>query len=296
MFKPLVVSICFCFVAAALIPCRGENQVFDTLLHKGVTIRPQEIVRLTPPTLADGLDRAQQRRAVEAISNGDHSWEELTRRSVVAPYILKISSEGDSLPRSCCRVDVWFVAYGTLGGVRDIRFLDSQTKATGSAVESENGVTTKPLTDGDLARRGLKPPRGADEPHYYADELRLLGRVRLSMTTSAATSETRESILSASVLDARFANDPQFPNLWRTVSRNESGRRILGDPQPYSGYGGYAKATKLIVPAGALFIEYHLVFAEPESWFGGSNSLRSKLPLVAQYLVREIRKELEKSP
>jgi hypothetical protein len=296
MCKPVVVSICFCVATGALNPCRAENQVYDVLLSKGVTIRPHETVRLMPPTLADGFDRTQQRRAVEAISNGDHSWEDLTRRSVVAPFILKISTEGDSLPRSCCRVDVSFVAYGTLRGVRDIRFLQSQMKASGNEVESENGVTTKPLTEAELARRGLKPPRGADEPRYFADELRLLGRVRLSMTTSAATSETRESILSASVLDTRFANDPQFPNLWRTVSRNESGRRVLGEPQPYSGYGGYAKATKLIVPVGAIFVEYHLVFAEPESWFEGSNSLRSKLPLVAQYLVREIRRELEKTP
>jgi len=33
----------------------------------------------------------------------------------------------------------------------------------------------------------------------------------------------------------------------------------------------------------------------PEGWFGGSNALRSKLPLVSQYIVRELRRELEKS-
>jgi hypothetical protein len=295
MCKPLTVSIYFCIAAAAMHPCQAENQVFDVLLRKGVTLGPHEVVRLVPPTLADGLDAARQRQAIEAIAKGEHSWAELTRRSVVAPIILRISKDDDSQQRICCHVDVWFFAYGTFAGVRNSQFLQSQVKASGTEVDSANGMTIKPLTDGDLVRRGLKPAQQDDEPRYFADELRILGRVRLSMTTRAITSETQDSITSASILDTRFANDHQFPNVWRPISRDESGRRVLGRPQAYSGYGGYAKATKLAEPTGAVFIEYHLVFAEPEGWFEGANALRSKLPLVAQYIVRELRRELDKS-
>lgn len=295
MGKPLIISLCFC--AAVVLPqsCWAENPVFAALIGQGVEISPHEFVRLVPPTLADGMNAAQQRRAIESLPDAGHSWEELTRRSVVAPIILKISKDEDSPQRMCCRLDVAFVAYGALAAVRDLQCLQSQAKPSGTDVDTENGVTIKPLTPGDLLRRGLKPPGREDEPHYFADELRILGRVRVGMTTRAVTSETQDSILSASILDTRFANDAQFPNGWRPVSRNESGRRTLGSRQPYSGYGGYAKVTKLAKPTGALFIEYHLVFAEPEGWFGGSNALRSKLPLVAQYLVRQLRQELEKS-
>jgi hypothetical protein len=289
-------AISLCVVAAGMLqPCKAENAVFDALISKGVQIGPREVVRLAPPTLADGLNAAQQRRAFEAIPEAGHTWEELTRRSVVAPIILKISKDDDSQERMCCHVDVCFVAYGTMAALRSARFLQSQPNRSQTDVDAENGVTIKPLTAGDLVRRGLKPPQRDDEPHYFADELRILGRVRIAMTTKAATSETQDSILSASMLDTRFADDSQFPNFWRPVSREESGRRSLGPRQPFSGYGGYAKATRLARPAGAIFIEYHLVFAEPEGWFGGSNALRSKLPLVAQYLVRQLRQELEKS-
>jgi hypothetical protein len=295
MCKPLIISLCFCAAAAIPQSCCAENEVFAALIGKGVEISPHEFVRVVPPTLADGLNAAQQRRAIEAIPDAGHTWEELTRRSVVAPIILKISKDEDSPQRLCCRLDVGFVAYGTLAAVRDLRCLQSQAKSSGTEVDTENGVTIKPLTAGDLLRRGLRPPEHEDEPHYFADELRILGRVRVAMTTRSATSQTPDSILSASILDTRFANDSQFHNCWRSVSRDETGRRTLGSRQPYSGYGGYAKATKLAKPAGSIFIEYHLAFAEPEAWFGGSNALRSKLPLVAQYLVRQLRQELEKS-
>jgi hypothetical protein len=52
------------------------------------------------------------------------------------------------------------------------------------------------------------------------------------------------------------------------------------------------KATRLAAPAGALFVEYHVVFLEPQGWFRGTNLLRSKLPIVAQDLVRKFRRRM----
>ena len=63
-------------------------------------------------------------------------------------------------------------------------------------------------------------------------------------------------------------------------------------PQPYAGLGSYVKATRLAEPAGAVFIEYHVVFAEPQGWFHGANLLRSKLPIVAQDMVRKFRRKM----
>jgi hypothetical protein len=78
------------------------------------------------------------------------------------------------------------------------------------------------------------------------------------------------------------------------VTRDDAGRRHFGEAQPYSGFGGYAKATRLIDPPGAIFIEYHAAFAEPQDWFSGTNLLRSKLPILAQMIVRQLRRGLEK--
>src|ERR1700733_11400036 len=72
---------------AASGPARGENPVFDSLMRRGVTVGPEEVARLPAPTMADGLTAEGQRRAVESIGDA-HTWDDLTRKSVVAPFIL----------------------------------------------------------------------------------------------------------------------------------------------------------------------------------------------------------------
>jgi hypothetical protein len=52
------------------------------------------------------------------------------------------------------------------------------------------------------------------------------------------------------------------------------------------------KITRLAEPAGSLFVEYHVAFAEPQGWFQGANLLRSKLPIAAQDSVRKFRRTL----
>ncbi len=51
--------------------------------------------------------------------------------------------------------------------------------------------------------------------------------------------------------------------------------------------------TRLARPEGALFFEMHVVIHEPEAWFGGPNLLRSKMPLVIQENVRNLRRRLK---
>jgi hypothetical protein len=87
--------------------------------------------------------------------------------------------------------------------------------------------------------------------------------------------------------------DPEFPNQWRPVTR-EGGTTGLGPATPWGGAGFYLKVTRLAEPAGALFVEQHVVFAEPAGWFGGANLLRPKLPLAVQDRVRAMRAEWAK--
>ena len=65
----------------------------------------------------------------------------------------------------------------------------------------------------------------------------------------------------------------------------------VGPATPYGGAGFYLKITRLHEPAGAIFIEQHVVFAEPAGWFAGANLLRSKLPTAVQINVRAMRRE-----
>lgn len=286
----------FVLVFVTLLPsqvCRGGNPVYDELMQRGVAIGRHEAIRLPAPTLTDGMTAAQQRQALEAVAEGGHSWEELTRKSVVAPFIFKLPKEENEqgLGR---RVDLWFVAYCNMSTLENGEWLERQFKNTGNETDPEHGAVCKVLSDADLARHNIKAPHGPQDPQFVFAELTLLDRVRLGVTTKSSQLQTPDSVLSASMLDPRFISDPNFANNWRPILRDDNNRRYLGKPESYFGYGSYAKATRLLDPAGAILIEYHAAFAEPEGWFNGNNLLRSKLPILAQMIVRQLRRELAK--
>ena len=293
--RPLVPACVFLLATlGAPLWCRAENPVFDLLMSRGVPVGADEVVRLPPPTLVDGQSAAEQRRAVESIAGENHTWEDLTRRSVVAPLILRISKDEARPESRGRRIDVWFVAYGDLRTLGNQEFLARELRSATSESDPEYGSSSKVLTTSDLNRRGLTLPEAPSPVEHLAVEFTLLDRVRLQVTTESSRSKTAESNLSASLLDRHFENDAQFPNQWRPITRDDDGRRHLGTPQPYFGFGGYAKATRLIDQPGAIFIEYHAAFAEPQDWFGGTNLLRSKLPILAQMIVRQLRRGLQK--
>ena len=52
--------------------------------------------------------------------------------------------------------------------------------------------------------------------------------------------------------------------------------------------------TPLAEPAGAILVECHGVFEEPQGWFQGAPLLRSKLPMLVQEQVRGFRGKLVK--
>ena len=118
----------------------------------------------------------------------------------------------------------------------------------------------------------------------------LFNRVRICATMQAIQTRSADSLVLAAMLDPRFAADEQFPNCWRPISRDDNGRQHIGAAQPYRTAGWYCKATQLHEPAGALFVEFHVLFDEPVGWFNGANLLRSKLPMVVQEGVRKFRR------
>jgi hypothetical protein len=142
--------------------------------------------------------------------------------------------------------------------------------------------------------RGLPSPRRPEDPRWVFFESTLLDKVRLSLTTRNVKTQTGDSVLIASVVDPKFNQDTAFGNHWRPITIDDSGQRQVGAQRPYAGLGSYVKLTRLVQPAGAIFVEYHVAFAEPEAWFHGANLLRSKLPIVAQDMVRTFRRNIDK--
>jgi hypothetical protein len=268
-----------------------ENPIFQELQTKGVGTATSSL-KLPKPILADGLDAPEQRKAIETITDGTRTFEAITRQSVVAPFILKIENAPD--PKSTLRaVDLYFVVYGKLSNISEEGLRKAgqdETPGTDPVLASE----VQELESETLAERNIT--LAGEQERIVHSVFPLFDRVRIAATLRTYETRSEESILLAGQIDERFAKDPKYPNLWQSLVRDDAGKLKL-DPKTnaYAGSGFFAKATELKEPAGALFIEYHIVFDEPQGWFGGANLLRSKLPIAAQDQIRTLRRRIEKA-
>jgi len=274
--------------------CAAQNPIYDALINRGTAVSPQETLKLPPPVLADGLNAAAQLKAIETLLGGRYDWDDFTRRAVVSPILLKIADDDPSAGQIGRRVDLYFVTYGSLDKLGSENFLTDHLNIAAANSNDKDDKRAKLLSNDDLSKRNLRPPQQPTDPRWIATDSTLLDKVRINATTQNVKSQTSDSVVIASVLDSKFDQDAEYPNSWRSIAVGDAGQRQVGPPQPYAGLGSYIKVTRLAEPAGALFIEYHVVFAEPQGWFHGANLLRSKLPIVAQDMVRTLRRYLEK--
>jgi hypothetical protein len=98
----------------------------------------------------------------------------------------------------------------------------------------------------------------------------------------------------ASATDAAFANAGEFSNGWKPLSKPGGAEGAPAARQAYAGGISYAKISRVAFKPGALFVEMHLAFIEPDGWFQGAPILRSKFSLAAQDQIRSLRRELAK--
>jgi hypothetical protein len=266
------------------------NSVFQQLRDPGVAIGKIHVA-LPAPAMADGLDAKSQRAIIDKLAGNDIPVDELLRRSPVAPHILKQRALPGAAPDLPCHgIDVWYIAYGSMETLGRRDYIE---KALAAARKDRK---VRLLTADELAKRKLSEKSGEQfEERYNYASFSVLDRVLVSGTNHVMLSRSDDSLLLASELDPRFAEDTEFPNRWQSMEKDDEGMTKLGTPTPYAGSAGYLKVTRLVEPKGALFVEYHQVFAEPRAWFGGANLLRSKIPIVVQGEVRALRREMVKT-
>lgn len=267
-------------LAAAAATHDQQNPVYQELLGAGVRAG-DESRKLPAPTLPDGLSADAQVEAIKSLGGARYSIDKLTRKSVVAPQIIRVPDAPSDAKTPLRTVDAWFVAYAELDDVAAKEFLGKLLTTNQS-----DGASTE-LTPEHLSARGIAPASD-DAGHESFDHIAytLLDKVRISATGRSYWSRTDDSIVAAVKVDPRFRGDVEFPNEWTLVDNPDA------LPTPYEGMGFYAKITRMQEPAGALFIEFHLVFAEPVEWFRGTNQLGAKLPAVIQSQVREARRQM----
>jgi len=280
--------------------CDGpSNEVYERLTATGVC-RPggAECVRLPPPELPDGLDAAAQAEVLARIAGPNRRVEELLRDSIVAPLVLSMDQRETAPGRRPMRsVDLWFVAHGKLDRLDSEEALQRFAQRLEKEADDDSASQRGFLSAEQLQRRGIRAEDGDNRrERYIFGGFALFDRVYVRATQRVVVTRAEESVRVAGAIDPRFTADAEFPNTWQPLAKtaDASGqfRFEKGPARPYESAGFYAKATRLRQPDGALLIEYHLVFDEPEEWFGGATLLRSKLPMAAQDAVRKFRRSL----
>ncbi|HEV3003549.1 MAG TPA: hypothetical protein VGX78_03770, partial [Pirellulales bacterium] len=263
---------------ACLVPTAGaadeyDNPLLRELLSDGVTIGGTAI-QLPPPTLTDKLDADEQRAALDKITDANHTLDKLLGRSVNAPFVLKRSAEATKdAEQTAQRVDLWFFVHAELEEVASQDFVRRWSDLAGGKESSDDlPVRSGELSPQEIAERKLKAEADSGE-HYLYSTINLLDRVRVSATRRAVVSRSDGSLLVAARVDSRFDDDPEYPNQWQPLVRNEAGKLSAQEPRPYPGAAFYVKVTKLAEPAGTLLIEHHQVFTEPQGWFRGAKLL-----------------------
>jgi hypothetical protein len=271
-----------------------DNRILNDLQDQGVAMPGGARVKLPPPILADSLGAEAQRAAITRLAEPNYSWEDFTNESRMAPYTLKMESiPVANSPTPARTIHIAFIAYG------DWKTINSQTflagLARGADTKSKEGELSRSavLSDMELAKRGIHSQHDPNhEDVYFAAAGQLFDRVQLGTTWHGMLTRGPDSAVLAARIDPRFTHDAEYPNQWRPLSLDDAGNLQTGPAQPYHSAAFYGKVTRLAEPADAMLFEYHIVFDEPEGWFGGANLLRSKLPLVLQDQIRSFRKKL----
>jgi hypothetical protein len=289
-------------VLAAASPAAPENALLKELVEKGVEMPGGQVVILPAPTMAEGLNEAQQAAVLTKTATLGRAT--ATLQQFLDPKVglvtLKqgkvLSKTGDGVVRT---INAGFVVYGDWNVLTGDEFASTILKA-GKATNENNSVVSKVgyLTGLELGARGMstRSTSGMKEYVLYTT-VKLFERVELSATRFCVATKTPAGVIVAAKLDPRFAVDKEkeYPNQWRTIGRNAAGNIVMGKPEPYSGGAAfYAKVTRLIKPENAIFVEFHQVFYEPWAWFGKDdvNLMPSQLQTAIPFKVREFRGKL----
>jgi hypothetical protein len=272
-------------------PAHAQNSVFKLVLDEGLESGSQKVT-LAKPRLVDGQDAESQRTALREIAGSDRALDDLLRDSVTAPYIIKVrdlKSSGATIRFA----DVWFVVYSDL---KQVDFGQEASRTDQKEVEVANmWFQTRLLSENDLRAAAIKAaPVASGQNQWYSHvHAKLLDRIDFEVTNLIVASQSPDSIVVASRTDPAFAKSASLANSWKSIPREADGKTDV-TPKRYEGGMSYAKISRLAIKPGAVLVEMHMAFAEPDGWFQGAPILRSKFSVAAQDQIRSLRRELAK--
>ena len=193
--------------------------------------------------------------------------DDLLRDSVTAPFIIKVH-DLKATAATIRAADIWFVVYADL---KEVDFGQEASRTDQKEIEVANmWFQTRLLKDDDLRSAGLKPAAGQNTwySHVHA---RLLDRIDFEATNQIVATQSPDSIVIASRTNPAFARSAALANNWKPLAK-EGTPKTEQPARPYEGGMSYAKISRLAVKPGAILIEMHTAFVEPDGWFQGAPS------------------------
>jgi hypothetical protein len=278
--------------AGRIEPGHSHNPVYAGVLGDGLRADGTTF-KLPEPRLRDGQPAEAQRAALREVAGSDQRLDELVRRSVTAPHIIKVHDvkAGDATIRV---VDLWFVVHADIAEVdpaKEAKEADEKEVEAGNMVMRTRLVKPEQLRA--LGIAAPSGPQGSGAGTWYAHiHGRLLDRVEFDVTNQVVATRTKESIVVAARTDPAFDKPGPDANGWKPVGGGQ--QAAAGASKPYRGGISYTKISRLAFRPGALLVEMHGAFVEPREWFQGAPILRSKFSVVAQDQIRRLRRELER--
>ena len=283
---PFLLLPCLALLAVEPESDHGENPVFTAILKEGFELGGIN-VRLPAPLLKDGQEADVQQTALLGVAGSEQALTDLLRDSVTAPLILK-AHDAKADDGTVRLVDLWFVVRGDLDRLDP---MEIATQASGRGTSAGNmQFEDRLLTPDELAPLGRSTLAGRELSRWFVHtDGRLLDRIEVAATAEVVASRTAESLLIASRTDRAFDASGALANRYRELRQGSADSERV-----YRGGISYVRIGRLKRPEGALLVEMHAAFSEPQAWFQGAPILRSKFAPIAQDQIRRLRRELQK--
>ncbi|SIN98593.1 hypothetical protein SAMN05444166_1915 [Singulisphaera sp. GP187] len=270
----------------------ASNPVYRALVTDGLEIEGKKFA-FPLPLLRDGQSIEAERKTLIGLLESERKVTEFLRDSVSAPFILKLNDEktATSLVR---RVDLWFAVHASLDDI-DLDALSRNAEAAKPIEVGNMRFESRLLGADELEARGIAIPKADDTSKtlFIHQTGRLLDRIHVEGTDMMVASRSPHSWVVAARTDRRFDEDPKAANRWWPIVRR-GGQEQAGPAQPFPGGASYVTITRLASAPNVLVAEAHFSFAEPRGWFDGAPILRSKISLIAQDQIRQLRRDIAK--
>lgn len=247
-------------------------------------------VALLPPTLDGTLDAEDQISELQRLV-GKTKWRSFSRNSVVAPVKIKLEYlRGGDDERVGHSIHVAFIVHADFASLSDHKVV---TELMDAEDESDDAKPSgRKLTPDELKPIGITDLDNSTS--YAVIDVPLLKKIRLAGVMRAQQKTNNDQLVIGFQLDPKFQNEnANLRNVWSKIDEAN------GEDQKttYDGLGGYLAITRLHEPENASLVEARILMHEPQTWFSGSNFLRSKLPLLLQEIARNFRRRVkEKTP